>query len=121
MVILLCEDDSDVRIILESLLTELGAAVHSVSNGLEALAIINAKEIEFDILITDFNMPRMNGDELVKTIIKKKVNFKKIIMISGRHENSREIENLVSQNPIISFLPKPLDIDKLIVKILFDS
>lgn len=114
MQILLCEDDSDVRMIMTTILTELGLTVQPVSDGAEALLLLESGEYKFDILITDFNMPRMNGDELVKSVLKMKIQLKKIIMISGRNENSLEIDFLASQHPNISFLPKPLDMEELL-------
>jgi CheY-like chemotaxis protein/azurin len=64
--ILIVEDNSDQREILELSLTKMGYSVTSAENGLEALGFLQAKKP--DLIITDLMMPKMNGVELVKNI-----------------------------------------------------
>jgi len=64
--ILLVEDDSDFRELLESRLSLLGFEVISASNGKEALQ--KAKESKPDLIITDIKMPDMDGYSLVKEL-----------------------------------------------------
>jgi signal transduction histidine kinase/CheY-like chemotaxis protein/HPt (histidine-containing phosphotransfer) domain-containing protein len=57
-------DDSDInRIYTKKLLTDLGFLVHSAEGGTEALEML-LKEY-YDVLLTDIEMPDMNGYELV--------------------------------------------------------
>jgi CheY-like chemotaxis protein len=64
--ILIVEDNTDQREILELSLTKMGYSVTSAENGLEALGFLQAKKP--DLIITDLMMPKMNGVELVKNI-----------------------------------------------------
>ena len=62
--ILVAEDDVLLRKLLSDLLTFYGYDVDCVSNGKEAIALIETDS--YDILITDYLMPEMNGIELIK-------------------------------------------------------
>lgn len=62
--VLLVEDDDDVRGIVVSHLTDLGYQVQAVTNGPEAVAVLEG-ETPFDLLLTDVVMPgNMTGYEL---------------------------------------------------------
>jgi CheY-like chemotaxis protein len=62
----LCADDSAInRRFIAAMLQRAGCGVHCVSDGLEALEIITADPSRFDLLITDHDMPRMTGLELI--------------------------------------------------------
>ena len=60
--ILVAEDNVINQLILRDQLEELGCTVTLVSDGLEALECW--REEDFDLLLTDVNMPNMNGYEL---------------------------------------------------------
>ena len=60
--ILVAEDNVINQLILRDQLEELGCTVTLVSDGLEALE--RWRDEDFDLLLTDVNMPKMNGYEL---------------------------------------------------------
>jgi len=64
--ILIVDDDYDVRNILSRFLLIQGFAVETAENGLEALEIFT--ENQFDAVLTDFHMPRMDGLTLARQI-----------------------------------------------------
>lgn len=64
--LLVVDDDSFVRECCAALLTAYGYHVESASNGLEALHIMRLRV--FDLVISDINMPEMNGIGLFKRI-----------------------------------------------------
>lgn len=113
MVILISEDDVEVRTVMEIMLRDSNATVHSVGDGLEALKLLESNDIKFDVLVTDYNMPKMNGDDLVKEVFNKNIHLQKIIMMSGRFENSDEMKELAEQHSNIKFLFKPVSTDSL--------
>jgi CheY-like chemotaxis protein len=61
--ILLVEDFVPMRDTVSEYLTSVGCEVLSASNGEEALQIVGQQEV-IDILLTDIEMPGMNGIEL---------------------------------------------------------
>lgn len=66
-IILIVEDDPSLREGIHDLLElEYNEGVHSVSNGLEALEIL--EEITPNLIISDIMMPKMNGYELLKKV-----------------------------------------------------
>ncbi len=62
--ILLADDDDSLRRVLEFQLQEAGYNVLTAENGAAALEIFSAEAI--DCLITDWRMPQMSGDELLR-------------------------------------------------------
>lgn len=65
------------------LLTFDGHEVISASNGNEALALF--EQGKFDLVITDYHMPKMNGDELALAI-KARLPGQPVIMITAYAE-----------------------------------
>jgi CheY-like chemotaxis protein len=64
--ILVVDDDRMVRKLLSDILSHYKFSVHVVDGGVSALGLL--KEMDFDIVITDYSMPDMNGIELTKII-----------------------------------------------------
>ncbi|CAM4106133.1 ATP-binding protein [Pseudomonas wadenswilerensis] len=64
--ILVAEDNVINQLILCDQLEELGCTVKLASNGEEALAIWRSEQ--FDIVLSDVNMPRLNGYELAREL-----------------------------------------------------
>ncbi len=61
------------------------------NDGIEAMTLINSQR--FNLVITDLNMPNMNGIELIKNIRQHKKNkFVKIYNLSGEAEKEQEDE-----------------------------
>ena len=82
--ILVADDDPLVRKLLNDFLTLCGYAVDCVSNGKEAIALIETGS--YDVLITDYMMPEMNGIELIK----KARDIKKSLAIMGMSATEEE-------------------------------
>ncbi len=64
--VLVAEDNVINQLILKDQLEELGCSVELASNGEEALCIWRAGH--FDVILTDVNMPKLNGYELAKEL-----------------------------------------------------
>jgi CheY-like chemotaxis protein len=64
--ILIVEDDFDTRYVLSLILKDEGYEVVTAADGECALAV--AAEQKPDLIITDINMPRVNGIELTRNI-----------------------------------------------------
>jgi two-component system chemotaxis response regulator CheY len=64
--ILIVEDDPTLRPAMQRLLEHGGHQVEAVDSGQAALALLARRQ--FDIVITDFSMPGMAGDQLVRRI-----------------------------------------------------
>jgi chemosensory pili system protein ChpA (sensor histidine kinase/response regulator) len=64
--VLFVDDSLSVRKVAEMQLKEIGAEVTVAVDGLDALAKL--RELEFDIVFTDLEMPRMHGYELIREL-----------------------------------------------------
>lgn len=66
--VLVVDDDSLVRRLIERVLRDADHDVRGARHGAEALAL--AVEVLPDVVVTDFNMPHMNGAELLEALRK---------------------------------------------------
>ncbi len=66
--VLIVDDEKNYLVILEALLAPEGYEVITEVNSLNALRLI--KETEFDLVITDMKMPKMDGIELLEEVKK---------------------------------------------------
>ena len=78
--ILLVDDNRDGLLVRRSVLEELGYGVSVARNGEEGLKLFESAK--FDVVVTDYRMPRMNGAELIQRIRKLNPNAR-IILLSG--------------------------------------
>jgi two-component system chemotaxis response regulator CheY len=67
MKVLVVDDSRAIRRILSSMLTEIGFVVAEASHGREALAHLQT-HVDTDLVLVDWNMPEMNGLELVQAV-----------------------------------------------------
>jgi DNA-binding NarL/FixJ family response regulator len=82
--------------------------VYSTTDGEKALRmIVNQK---FDIIITDLNLPGLNGIDLIKEIKSKKLNLK--IIVLTMYYNSNIVNNLKKLN-INAFLTKNVSLSEI--------
>ena len=61
--ILVVDDDADVRFILSTVLEAAGFNVYGAGDGLEAVESLQRRR--YDVLLTDYRMPKMDGLELL--------------------------------------------------------
>ncbi|MHB1087912.1 MAG: PAS domain-containing protein [Acidimicrobiales bacterium] len=80
--ILIVENVEEARHLLVSALGAHGFAVLHASNGFEALTIARENDRRIDVLLTDVNMPGMNGRELADQLLAEQPDLK-IIFTSG--------------------------------------
>ncbi len=106
--ILIVDDEKNIRDGLKIALSRDGYNIFLASDGLEALDIL--KEEEIDVVITDLKMPNLDGDSLMKKIIKEHNNIP-VIILTGHGT----VENAVQamRDGAYDFLTKPLNLDKL--------
>jgi CheY-like chemotaxis protein len=103
--ILIVEDEASIRACLRMMLEMEGHLVTEASDGVEALRsfIIG----QFDLVITDFEMPAMKGNELAVGI-KQLAPAVPILMITASARARREAEN-----PVDALLSKPFMVSDL--------
>ena len=65
---LVVDDSRTIRIIIRRILVELGYEVCEAINGVEALKVLETEKTAVTLVLADWNMPEMNGLELVKRL-----------------------------------------------------
>ena len=106
--ILLAEDDKPVQNIIYRFLEFMGFEVSLADNGIEALAVFI--EGSFEIVLTDFNMPVMNGLSLAIQI-KKRSPSTPIILLTGSERGG--IFKILKGGPFYSVIFKPFKMTDL--------
>jgi CheY-like chemotaxis protein len=108
--ILTVEDEPSLTQLLAIILGGPAAKVVNAADGWTALMKIGAAAQPFDVLITDHNMSRMNGLELVRRLRQRGFPGK-IIVLSG-HLTKENIQAYEELN-VDMMLAKPFDIEEL--------
>jgi two-component system, chemotaxis family, chemotaxis protein CheY len=84
---LVVDDSRTIRIIVGRTLKELGYEVREAGNGKEALRVMEAEKATVDLVLADWNMPEMNGLELLKQLrLDPELASLKIIMVTTENE-----------------------------------
>ena len=65
---LVVDDSRAIRMILAQDLERLGYEVREAANGREALEVMEAEKTAVKLVLADWNMPEMNGLELLKRL-----------------------------------------------------
>lgn len=119
--ILVVEDSRVVRTMVQLSLEEQGFAVASAENGRAAVALLEA--FRPHLVLTDYEMPEMNGVELAHEIRRRSdLADIPILMLTARDGRSEEIR--ASSAGVDSFVEKPFTNEKVIViveKLLADQ
>ena len=89
--ILLVDDSMTMLMSMEGVLKRAGFDVKTATDGNQALGLIDSYAP--DLVITDLNMPGMDGIELIKKIKQNaSMRFKPILMLTTESQESKKVE-----------------------------
>ncbi len=112
--VLVADDSSTMRTIIRRSLEALGVSdTVDAADGEEAVAKFTPGE--FDLVLTDWNMPGKNGLEVIEDIRKVDANVP-IVMVTTEGEKSRVMQAI--QAGVSDYLVKPFDVDTLKEKLM---
>jgi len=114
MNILLVDDDPAVRKVTARLLEFLRYSVVAVSGGHDAINTIQDKGNCFDLVMTDYSMPDMNGVELTMNL-KKLLPDMPVILCTGADNNTDK--EVMFESGVTEILPKPFTKSELGISI----
>lgn len=104
--VLLVEDQPEVKAMTTKMVERLGYTVETANNGLEALEAIRADTGRYDLVLTDHNMPKMTGLELVLQIHQELPDLP-FILLSGYSQ--QKLQDMMREHPAIkAVLRKPI-------------
>jgi YesN/AraC family two-component response regulator len=110
--ILYAEDDEYIRKMVTRFLKRRAAAVYEAGNGREGLEIYNSYKADINIVITDIQMPIMDGMTMIGEILK--IDGTQPIIITTGYNDEYHTSDRVCKNII-----KPIDNNQLLESILF--
>ena len=107
--ILVAEDFQTSRRVIVNALTRGGYQTIEAADGAEALNLFDGRQI--DLLVTDFNMPHMNGAQLVEAV-RNKPGYKFIPVLVLSTEVNQGKKDLAAQAQITAWVTKPFDLER---------
>ena len=112
--IIVVDDEPEIRKLLEMVLTEAGHEVITVSNGKSALNLVNS--VMFDLMILDVLLPDINGYEICRHVREKSLQkFLPILIISGMVSKEEELAALNAGAD--EYVKKPFENKELLARI----
>lgn len=111
--ILLADDSVIIQVSISSLLMNAGYKVEKASDGQQALDLLTTKGLKPDLIITDLNMPKLNGIDLVKEV-RKIASFRFTPIIVLTTETKPEKCQAAKQAGATGWLQKPVPSEELI-------
>ncbi len=108
--ILLADDDSAMRSALEASLSADGHQVVSADNGADALMILSAAPQKFQALISDVQMPELDGFALAERAFALSPTLR-VVLMSGFADGFKQAEALKPR--LAAMLAKPVSRDAL--------
>ena len=110
-VILVADDETLIRNLVTLLLQHDGYFVFSAADGQEGLEVSRKYPGAIDLLITDMEMPRMNGTDLCRHLMEERPGIKVLVM------SGKDIGEIIRQKANLPFLPKPFNGETLKAKV----
>lgn len=107
--LLVVDDEKNLRLVVQKEMTRQGHEVEVATNGEEAWTLL--EERDFDVLLSDIDMPRLDGMGLLRRLREKLQNPPEVIMLTGQATVETAIEAM--KLGAYDYLTKPYRITEL--------
>lgn len=104
--ILFVDDEDSIVLTMQYRLERLGYQVKATTKPMDALELFKSDPHQFDLIITDMTMPDMNGDRLIKEVLKIRPHMP-AILCTGFHEKISEEK--AKKMGIVGYFEKPIN------------
>ena len=115
LTVLLVEDYLPLQEKIASFLNDYFNEIHVASDGAEGLEkyiTFQKKHAKpYDIVISDYEMPKLNGIELIKKI--KELRRKQVFIVISAHQDPKYLIEFINLG-ILHFIPKPLQAQEIL-------
>jgi DNA-binding NtrC family response regulator len=111
--ILLVDDESDVLLVLKDLFSSRGYQVSSASNGKEASELLET--ISPDLILADYQMPEMNGIELLREARESRPDAMRILLTA--HGDLNVAMEAINKADVYKFITKPWNNNDLLLTV----
>ena len=106
--LLVADDDRAFRALVVEYFLELGYAVDTATDGLEAVRM--ASENDYDLIVMDVSMPRFNGIEAIRTVRREKPEQKILIVTAFL---AGEVAEQIAAAGASRAIQKPIELSEL--------
>ncbi|MEW6379107.1 MAG: response regulator [bacterium] len=110
--ILIVDDEQNISFVLQNVLEDAGYDIATADNGIAALESIRHQKP--DMIITDINMPYMDGLQLLGIVKDMHPEIKNIVMTGSSNQSYYQ---KAKEYGVIYYITKPLDFENLRIKI----
>ena len=107
--LLVVDDEKNLRLVVQKEMARQGHDVETASDGEAAWEILESRD--FDVLLCDINMPRLDGMGLLRRVCEKSANPPEVIMLTGQGTVETAIESM--KLGAYDYLTKPYRIAEL--------
>ena len=112
--ILVIDDSESMRVLVTMILESVGHEVHQAIDGADALNFLDGRE--FTLILTDLNMPNMDGISLISHV-RKMERYKTIPIVMLTTESMTAIKDQARAAGATGWIIKPFVADKLLAVI----
>jgi len=106
--IMIVDDDSDQRVMIQMMLEKEGYETMLAENGLQFLEKID--KFDPNLVILDVMMPGLTTEEILKKLSSKK-SKPKIILLTVVRYSEEALEEIFKKGNIVAYITKPFDLD----------
>ncbi|MFN3330486.1 MAG: response regulator, partial [Pyrinomonadaceae bacterium] len=114
--VMVVDDSPSVRKMNEKMLKDAGLVPITAKDGIEALEILESGKELPSVILTDIEMPRMDGYELLATL-KRREKFKKIPVVMITSRTSEKHRQKALELGAAEYVTKPFDYAELVERI----
>lgn len=110
--ILIAEDDKELRLLFQRVLTRSGYAVSGACDGKEALEMLDKDY--YDLIISDIMMPNMDGYELVSSLRDSGITIP-VLMITAKDAYDDMRQGFLSGSD--DYMVKPVNVNEMVLRV----
>ena len=109
--VLICEDQPEIRRLMGWLIEEAGGRATLIDSGEAAVDVVQQAADDFDVVLLDIQMPRLDGYEVARRI--RQLGFRKPVIAVTAAAMPTDREKCL-QAGCDDYLPKPIEVDKFL-------
>ena len=115
--LLIIDDAEEILSALTNFFSQKKYTVVSAANGLDGLKHIEAKDADFDLIITDLVLPNISGVAII-SIVKKRFPTTPVIAITGWGEHPESLAKEANADYVLEKPFKLPELEQLVMKLL---
>ena len=112
--ILIVDDDTEIRELLEFDISQSGYSVDTAKDGLEGLN--KALNNTYDLIVLDVMMPKINGYKISR-LLKYDAKYKNIPILMVTARSQQEDKLIGEETGVDEYITKPFELDEIVKKV----